>query len=268
MKRVRNTLAVLAFTTLFGCAVESPASTPTIEQIDLMLETTHTTHPLTRELTHKFTDTRPEFHIEINTQSYNTLIDQLENGQIDYFMSHYVPVQDNVWAAPMAQDGLILIVNQRNPVDDLSDEQVRGIFNGQLPQWNTINGNAQPIIPLTYPESNDIYHEFHRLVMGRQQITSNAQVVPNISAMIEQVNSIPNAIGYIPFSYHMDSVRSLSINGIMPTRSNLIEHIYPLRTTIFVVGRHEPPPTFRAFFSWVQSLEGQQALGQEYIPLP
>jgi phosphate transport system substrate-binding protein len=268
MIRLRNTVAVLAFTALFGCAVESPASTPTLEQIDLRIHTTHATQPLTRNLADAFTIDRPEFNISISEQSYGVLIDALNNGQIDYFMSNYVPVRDNIWAAPMAQDGLLLIVNQDNPITDLPNETIRDIFGGQTTNWNTFSGENHPIIPLTYTDSDDIYHEFHRLIMGQRRITSNAQVVPNISAMIAQVASNRGAIGYIPFSHNNSTTRALHIDGIAPNTEQLVSNIYPLRTTIFVIGRADPPPQFRTFFSWVQSDIGQASLGAQYIPLP
>jgi len=268
MIRVRNTLAVLAFTALFGCAVESPASTPTIEQVDLALHTTHATQPLTRELTETFTDERPEFQFEVTTQSYDTLMTQLETQQLDYFVSNYVPVRDDIWAAPLAQDGLIIITHPDNPITDIDTDNIRKLFGGQITSWQSINGVDQSITLLTYQDTDDIYHEFHRLVMGRQRITSNAQVVPNINAMIEQVASTPTTIGYIPFSHTNETVMTLSINGIQPTTDNLSNNIYPLRTTIFVVGREEPPPKYRAFFSWVQSDEGQRVVAGKYNPLP
>ena len=268
MIRVRNTLAVLAFTALFGCAVESPASTPTIDQIDLQLHTTHATQPLTRNLTDSFVVERPEFNIDVKTQSYGTLLNQLDEEQIDYFVSGSVPSRDDIWAAPLARDGLVLIVHPTNPIQNLAVEEIRDIFSGQTTHWNHSDMENQPIVPLTYQDTDDIFHEFHRLVMGRQRITSNAQVVPNIQAMIEQVTRLPNAIGYIPFSQLDTSLNAIQVNGIQASRASLTDNIYPLRTTVFVIGRSEPPSVYRAFFSWVQNQIGQQIAAKQFIPLP
>jgi len=268
MIRVRNTLAVLAFTALFGCAVESPASTPTIAQIDLQLHTTHATQPITRNLTDSFVVERPEFSIDVNSQSYDTLLNQLDKEQIDYFVSSSVPTRDDVWAAPLARDGLILIVHPSNPIENLGVGDIRNIFSGQITEWNHVDTENQPVIPLTYQDTDDTFHEFHRLVMGRQRITSNAQVVPNIQAMIEQVKILPNAIGYIPFSRLETGITDIQVNGIRASRESLIDNIYPLRTTLYVIGLSEPPPVYRAFFSWIQSQSGQQIVAEQYIPLP
>lgn len=268
MIRVRNTLAVLAFTALFGCAVHSPASTPTLEQIELKLSSTHTTYPLVRQLADKFNDERSEFNVNLTSQSHDNLMDQLETQQLDYFVSNYIPIRDDIWAAPLAQDGLILISHPNNPITNLSADDIRAIFGGQITTWYMVGGDEQDITPLTYQTTDDLYHEFQRLVMGRQKITGNAQVVPNITAMIEQVAMTPHAIGYVPFSQVDNRVINLSINAVQPTESNIIDNIYPLRTTIFVVGRREPPPIYRAFFSWIQSQEGQVIVSQQYTALP
>lgn len=268
MIRVRNTLAVLALATLFGCAVESPASTPTTDQMNLTLHSTYATQPLTRDLAQYYMDSRPEFLLETVDNSYGRLMTQLKQATIDYFISRYVPVDDNIWAAPIAQDGLILIVHPDNPMDDIEMDTIRDIFSGKQTVWQSTSGQQQAIVTLTYPSNNDVYHEFHHLIMGRQRITSNAQVVPNIAAMIEEVSTTPNAIGYIPLSHISDTTQILAINGVYPTQSTVQDNVYPLRTTIFVIGREEPPAIYRTFISWVQSGDGQAVVAEAYSPLP
>lgn len=268
MIRVRNTLAVLAFATLFGCTVESPASTPTTDQMNLTLHTTYATQPLTRDLTQYYMDSRPEFLFETVGNSYGRLMAQLRDETIDYFISRYVPIDDNIWAAPIAQDGLILIVHPDNPIHNLSIDTIREIFGGKQTEWQPLNGQSDAIVTLTYPSNDDVYHEFHHLIMGWQRITSNAQVVPNIAAMIQEINNTPNAIGYIPLSHVSDAIQVLAIDDVYPTQSTIEDHIYPLRTTLFVIGREEPPPIYRTFVSWVQSGDGQAIVSQTYSPLP
>ena len=268
MIRVRNTLAVLAFTTLLGCAVDSPASTPTSQQINVTLYSTYATQPLTRTLTDHYTDKHPEFSIKVLENSYDDLITQISDGSVEYFMSSYVPSDDDIWAAPIARDGLVLITHPDNPVSNLKIDDVRDIFSGHMAQWTSLGGHDNPIIPLTFQTNDDVYQEFQRLVMGRQGITSNAQVIPNIQAMIQQVSTTPNAIGYIPLSHVTDTVQLLAIDSILPSQSTVIDNIYPLRITLFIIGREEPPAQYRAFFSWVQSLDGQAIVSQKYVALP
>ena len=268
MIRVRNTLAIFAFTALFGCAVEAPASTPTTEQVNLSLYTTHATQPLTRDLVHHYTDTHPEFTIELSDNSYTSLITELQQGSIDYFVSTYVPANQDIWAAPLARDGLALIVHPENPISNLQIDAIRDIFSGHVKEWQSENNNESLIVPLTYQDNNDIYHEFHRLVMGRNRITSNAQVVPNIEAMIQQVSETRQAIGYIPLSRVSNAINTLSIDGVSANQTNMLDNVYPLRTTVFIIGREDPPPEYRIFLQWVQSEAGQDVVAEDYVPLP
>ena len=268
MIRVRNTLAVLAVSTLIGCAVESPASTPTIQQVNLALYSTHATQPLTRNLTEHYSDSHPEFSISVTGNSYTDLITQITENRADYFMSSYVPSDDSVWAAPIARDGLVLITHPDNPISSLQIDDVRDIFKGYVTQWQSLTGDDTAILPLTYQTNDDVYQEFHRLVMGRQGVTSTAQVIPNIKAMIQQVSTTPDTIGYIPLSHVIEAVKVISIDDIAPNRSTMMDNIYPLRITLFIVGREEPPAEYRAFFSWIQSPDGQAIVAQNYTALP
>jgi|GEM_PF-1746184 len=268
MIRVRNTLAVLAFTTLLGCAVDSPASTPTTQQVNVTLYSTYATQPLTRTLTNHYTDKHPEFSIKVIENSYDDLITQISDGSAEYFMSSYVPSNDDIWAAPIARDGLVLVTHPDNPVSRLQIDDIRDIYSGHTTQWTSLGGHTATINPLTYQTNDDLYREFHRLVMGKQGITSNAQVIPNIQAMIQHVSTTPNAIGYMPLSQVTDTVKRLEIDNILPNQSTVMDNIYPLRITLFVVGREEPPAEYRAFFSWVQSLDGQTIVSQNYVALP
>ena len=248
--------------------MDSPASTPTTQQVNFTLYSTHATQPLTRTLTDHYTQSNPEFSINLIDSSYNNLMTQITDGSAEYFMSSYVPSDDDIWAAPIARDGLVLITHPDNSISNLQIDDIRSIFSGHVTQWQSLTGIDEAIIPLTFHTNDDVYHEFDRLVMGRQRITSNAQVIPNIEAMIQHVSTTPNAIGYVPLSHASEIVKTLSIDSIYPTVSNMIDNIYPLRITLFVIGRIEPPSEYRSFFSWIQSYEGQTIVAGNYIPLP
>lgn len=268
MIRVRNTLAILAFTALFGCVVDSPASTPTLEQVNLKLQATYVTQSLTEDLSRSFVEEHPEFNINVMGQSYSNLMDNLEGGQIDYVISSYIPIRKDIWAAPIAQDGLVLIVHPDNPILNLDTDTIRDIYTGHITDWESLSNIELPMIPLTYSDTHDSYHEFHRLIMGRQRITGNAQLVPNIEAMIDQVADTPKAIGYIPLNHITSKVKQLTVNYIEATQETMIANIYPLRTTLFVIGREEPSVAYRTFFSWIQSQMGQAVVAQNHVPLP
>ena len=59
----------------------------------------------------------------------------------------------------------------------------------------------------------------------------------------------------------------MAVDGVYPTPDNIYNNLYPLRSTIFVIGLEEPEGDYRLLIGWLQSSEGQEIIGQHYIPL-
>ncbi len=268
MTRAHTTLAIVAFTALFGCTVKAPASTPTTVQSRLQILGTESTFALSSELARRFADQYPKPSIEVRQGSFTTLMEQLDAGGIAYFTSSHIPVRADLWAAPLAIDGLAIIVNRQNPLTNLQIGDLRDIFAGKQSEWSALGGTATKIIPLTHQAGSDSYLEFQRMVMGKIGITGNARLVPNFRAMLRQVIENTGAVGYLPLSKLDDSVKILAINGVVPNANSMRNKRYPLRSTIFVIGRQAPPAQYHNFFGWIQSEAIQATLPDSYTPLP
>ena len=103
--------------------------------------------------------------------------------------------------------------------------------------------------------------------MGARHITPAARVAPSSAAMLTGVSSLPGSIGYVSMGYLPADVGTLAIDGSAPTPAAVAGNIYPLRSTIFVVGLGEPVEAYRAFIGWMQSGPGQAVAGQRYASL-
>lgn len=268
IRQARNSFAILAFTALFGCSVSAPATTPTTDKIMLDLHSTHATQPLTRELTQHYANLYPEIHFNTSINSYGMLLEQLNARQINYFISSHIPASSGLWAAPIAREGIAIVVHPDNPIENITLEDIRSLFNQSIGNWSSLNGIDQGITPITFQNDSDSYAEFLQLVMGRSHISTNAHVVPNVNAMISKIANTPDSIGYMPFSQVNDRVRVVPVEGVLPTVTTMSQNEYPLRSTIFVIGHEEPIDAFRAFFGWIQSTDGQAIVGQSLTRLP
>src|SRR5690606_36976505 len=100
--------------------------------------------------------------------------------------------------------------------------------------------------------------------------TASAQVAPSSAAMISSVAEQVGSIGYVSMVYVDQTVKMLEIDGVLPSQISVAENIYPLRTTLFIVGAYEPlaetQPDIRAFIAWMQSPEGQALVAELYVP--
>lgn len=271
MRRTKRALAVMAFT-LVSCSTNVvPASTPTSNAATLRIYATTPVIPLLNDLTTSYKALFPNVNFESVTGNYDVMFERLMSGETPYLLSNHLP--DNMdssrlMAYPVGQDGIAVIVHPDNPVSGLSTDRLRGIYLGHTSNWNALGGQDEPIVILSREDGSGTRAEFERLLMGQRETTKSAQVAPSSAAMVESVAAQTGAIGYVSMSYVDERVRAVAINDISPTLEEVYANIYPLRSTIYIIGLAEPNEDYRAFISWAQSPEGQAIVAAHYAPLP
>jgi phosphate transport system substrate-binding protein len=276
MRRTRQTLVAVAFT-LVSCTTQIvPAATP-VEQVNaLRLYSTSTAAPLLYSLTTAYRQRHPEIVFDLTVSSYQALAERVLMEEGSYFLSHHLPEeidtpQSRYWAAPVGQDALAIIVHPDNPLQNLTLEQLRAMYEGRVGSWESLGGDTRRLTVVTRDVASGVRAEFQSLVMGSREVGSAAQVVPTDLAMVETIASTPGGIGYVSLSALDARVRPLAINTILPDADSVYEQVYPLRMTVYVVGLAEPldndNPAMRAFIGWVQSPEGQRLVAEAYVPL-
>ena len=268
MRQARNTFAIIAFAAMFGCNVQAPATTPTTYQDRLQLHSTAATQTLTANLARRFADGYDDADIDVSEGRLQALLRELDATDIDYFTSIHVPARADLWAAPLALDGLAIIAHRQSPLENLSLIDLRNIFAGLEADDAASYGRDEPYEPLTFQANTDIQLEFQRMVMGATSITGNAMLVPDYDAMLRQIAANIGAIGYLPLAMVNDTVKALAIDGVLPDAQTMRDRVYPLRATIYVIGREQPPPAIYNFFGWIQGEAGQAIVAETHTPLP
>lgn len=292
----RRTLVIVAFSTLVGCTTPAvPATMPDVSAQALRLYATSATLPLVTDLTGAYTERQLTF--ETRTGNFRTALDALIEGDAACIFTSYLPPPEmlpvSLWAAPVGQDGIAVIVNPLNPITALSLDQLRELYQGRIAGWHdlgwqqpgtltptpwTTPGVTPPGIPpdlaagpaitvFSREDGSDTRAAFERLVMGQRRTTLAARLVSSSSGMIEAVANTPGGIGYVSLAHLTDTVRALAIEGVAPTTAGVQDSTYPLRLTVYVVGLQEPADAYRAFIGWIQSPPGQTIVARQYIPL-
>lgn len=259
---------MLAFT-LASCSSSGvPAATPTtVTPVTLRVYATSAAVPLVNDLTSAYMLTHPGVTFDVGHGNFDALLARVRRGEIPYFVSNHLPSDFDLWAAPIGQDGIAVIVHPQNPIGGLSTVDLRSIYQGRETGWSVFGGRDLPIQVFSREAGSGTRQEFENQVLGDRRITLSARVAPSGSAMITSVSRSENAIGYASFSYLNDRVRPLPVNGIEPTLANVLNNTYPLRTFLYFVGMSEPQDDYRAFIGWVQSPEGQAVVSRRYAPL-
>lgn len=266
MGRTKRSIAIVALT-LASCSSRMvPAATPSSQTITLRLHATTAAAPLLNDLAASYSQSYP-YTFDIVTGNYQAMVDGLARGEVAYFLTNHLPADSALWAAPVGQDGIAILVYPDNPVTGLTTEQLRGIYQGFIPHWGDLGGLDMDITVISREDGSGTRAEFERLVMGDRRTTLAAIVAPTSAAVVRSVADLPGGIGYVSMGYLDASVRAVAVDGVPLTPETVYDNTYPLRSTLYFVGREEPEDDYRVFIGWVQSPEGQAVVARHYAPL-
>lgn len=148
---------------------------------------------------------------------------------------------------PLAIDALVFIVNPKNPVKNLSSDQVRKIYTGDITNWKEVGGVDHAITPYIRNADSGSQEKMETLVMKGLTIIDGTYMPEIIGSQMAspylQIEIDEYGIGYTPFFYCTAMVRDLlkvnmlSIDGVEPSKKSLSENTYPFVSSIFVAVR-------------------------------
>ena len=156
---------------------------------------------------------------------------------------------------PFGREAFVFVVNADNPLGNLSVEQVREIYGGQITRWDELGvPGLGEIVAYQRPKDSGSQTALERL-MGD---------VPIMDAPEGYVPDDMGAILDVSFRFFCtdmmgSEVKLLSLNGISPTVENIRSGAYPQITTLYAITRKgDPNPNIRALLNWITSAQGQE----------
>lgn len=270
MKQAKRAITLVVFAVTVGCTSQLVPATPPPSPAEVL--PVYHTMDTNRLISLVANDAYAEKHhvaFEIQVSNHLNLMNQLENDNINYFISHHNPIdpEQTRWSAPLVQDGIAILVHPENPINDISSTQLQAIYRGFITNWSEIGGENQDITLYSREAGAGLRLEFNRLVMGQQQTSPNARVLSSSELMIAQMTSDNGGIGYIPISVLTEEIKSLAIDSVLPSTIAIQDNSYPLRSTVYVIGQEEPVNHYQQFFIAIQNIQGDELSGI-YAPLP
>jgi ABC-type phosphate transport system substrate-binding protein len=276
MRRAKHTIIILGLA-LASCRGPMAVPTATPQTYTVHILATTATYPLLQDLAAGYD--RPGTLLAVNSAvvDWATIYNRLLAGEVPFALTTYIPAGANLWAAPIAQDGIAIIAHIANPVPALTVDDLRLIFQGQVVTWAAMGGDDQPVTVVSRESGADTRLAFEALVMNRQPVTLNARLALSSESMVEIVAETPGAIGYVSMTWTAADSRvrvvpvwAASGDAQLPTPETVSANAYPLRTPVLIVGLEAPAPDtiYYDWFAWMQSDPGQQIVAQHYGTLP
>lgn len=226
--------------------------------------------PLSEELGQAFMDEHPDVKINVAGGGSSAGIKAAQEGTADIGASSRELKEDeqNLHVYEIARDGIAIVVNPENPVTDLSLMQIAQIFSGEITNWKEVGGPDAPISVVTREDGSGTRSAFEEIVLSDEQSIHGAATIQNSTgAIINTVATDPNAIGYVSIGSIGDNVKPIKVDGFEPTEENVKSGSYRISRPFLYLTKEEPQGVVKAFIDWVLSPEGQEIVGEEFIPV-
>jgi phosphate transport system substrate-binding protein len=165
---------------------------------------------------------------------------------------------------PLVQTPLVFVVHETvTGIDDLTQPQVQGIYDGSITNWQVLGGPDADIILLDFTEDENEKEILRQVVLGEDlAITDQAIVFPEDDEILETAIITPYSIAAIPLEDDVQeaSLQILSLDGVAPTPENMQSGTYGMSLALGLVLAESPPPAVQGFMDFIASPEGQAIL--------
>jgi phosphate transport system substrate-binding protein len=163
---------------------------------------------------------------------------------------------------PVARDGITLYVNESNPVSELSLDQIKAFYRGEITNWKEVGGSDAKVILYGRENSSGTYVYFRDNVLGGSDFSPLTQTLPGTGAVVNAVAKDKNGIGYGGAAYakgiKVVKVRKdASSQAFAPTIETIKAGEYPISRYLYMYTRSKPAGATKQFIDWVLSDEGQ-----------
>ena len=205
-----------------------------------------------------FTQDNPGVTFTYNPTGSSAGIQAVQEGRCDIGLSSRA-LKDEEKAAGLtetvlAYDGIAVIVNPANRVEDLTLEQIAAVYTGQITNWSELGGEDAQIVLIGREAGSGTRSGFEEIVevkdkcQYRQELSSTGDVITTVAQN-------PGAIGYASLASVKDTVRSLKVGGVAPSEETVKDGTYAIQRPFVLATRTDAGlnDAAQAFFDYITS---------------
>ena len=299
MKKIKNIAVIgLCMALLCGCTSADKGTEPTIDAKETLLtlenyprmDGSTANLPLMAEVLSRTTGISTEEAETLTSCSKTSKAwENLANGEADILLVYEAAEETKEAVAKTGEeleidaignDALVFIVNENNPINSLTTEQIQDIYTGRVTNWKELGGDDLEIVPFQRGSTSGSQSLFMKLIMTEEDpMEAPTELSPGMMGelidAIASYNNSANAIGYsvyyyASYMYTQPGLKFIEVDGVMPTDETIANETYPHINPYFVAIRAtegEDSPA-RILRDWILSDEGEEAIkAAGYIPV-
>lgn len=171
---------------------------------------------------------------------------------------------DGMVGTVLAYDGIALIVNKDNQVEDLDLETVSQVYKGEITNWKELGGEDAEIV-LIGREAGSGTRDGFESITGTEDACKYRQELTSTGDVIATVAQNPNAIGYASVASVKDTVKMVSVDGVMPTDESIKDGSYAVQRPLMLVTKGEADQlseNAKSFFDYITSSDASALIAK------
>ena len=212
-----------------------------------------------------FMEANPDTTFTYNPTGSGSGIQAVQEGRCDIGLSSRTlkdaEKEAGLTETVLAYDGIAMIVNPANPVEDLSLEQIADIYTGKITNWSEVGGNDSQIVLIGREAGSGTRGGFEEIVgvvdacQYRQELSSTGDVITTVAQN-------PDAIGYASLASVKDTVKALKVAGVTPTEATVKDGTYTIQRPFVLATKtgEKLNDVAQAFFDYATSAEAGEII--------
>jgi phosphate transport system substrate-binding protein len=165
-------------------------------------------------------------------------------------------------------DVLTVVLNRDNVVEDISLQQLQGIFSGEIVNWRECGGPDLPIVVIACPKGSGMRRAVQELILEDRPFLTRAVVSAIVAQTDRHVAMYSGAIAVLSASMVDDArVKVVKVEGVEPDSHSLAAGEYSLAKPLALVTRGKPRDELEVFINLATSSVGKKVLAKHFVPL-
>lgn len=136
----------------------------------------------------------------------------------------------------IAIDGIAIIVNPQNTINDLSVDDIAKLYTGEITNWSMLGGKDMPVVLIGREAASGTRDGFESITDTKEKC-KYTQELTSTGDVIQTVSGNPNAIGYASLASVKDNVKVVSVDGIMPSKETIQNGSYKVQRSFIMVTK-------------------------------
>ncbi|MBN2125648.1 MAG: phosphate ABC transporter substrate-binding protein [Deltaproteobacteria bacterium] len=246
---------------------------------NIVIKGSTTVLPIAQKVAEAYMKQNPDVRITISGGGSGNGIKALIDGSTDIADSSRfikdkevaLAVEKGRYPVPfaVAYDCIIPILHPSNTIRNLSLEQLKAIYKGEVKNWKELGGPDSPVVVISRDTSSGTYEVWEGKVMNKERVYPGALLQASNGAVVQAVSKNKNAVGYIGLGYLDDTVKAVSVNGIVGSPETTLNGTFPISRPLYMFTSGWPTGDTLHFITYMLHPDkGQKYVGEAgYVPL-